>query len=125
MTLSIVIITLFATKFLVLKFIGFVFDINKLVSEYITALSLTYFNITFVFLPVALCFSLISDQFIPYLLVVTLLLVVVIFVWQYLRSSVGIISNFRFHKFYLFIYLCALEICPILILIKALNIGFR
>ncbi|MES2429170.1 MAG: DUF4271 domain-containing protein, partial [Bacteroidota bacterium] len=30
--------------------------------------------------------------------------------------------NFRFHKFYLFIYLCALEICPILILIKALNI---
>ena len=125
MTLSMVIISLFATKFLVLKFLGFVFDINKLVSEYITALSLTYFNITFVFLPVALCFSLISEKFIPYLLAVTLLLVVVIFVWQYLRSSVGIISNFRFHKFYLFVYLCALEICPILILIKALNIGFR
>ncbi|TWR23853.1 DUF4271 domain-containing protein [Mucilaginibacter pallidiroseus] len=124
-TLSVVIITLFASKFLVLKFLGFVFDISKLVSEYIRALSLTYFNITFVFLPVALCFSLIADKFIPYLLVITLLLVIVIFVWQYLRSSVGIISNFRFHKFYLFVYLCALEICPILILIKALNIGFR
>jgi hypothetical protein len=124
-TLSFVIIALFASKFLVLKFLGFVFDINKLVSEYISALSLTYFNITFVFLPVALCFSLIADKFIPFLLAVTLLLVVVIFIWQYLRSSVSIISNFRFHKFYLFIYLCALEICPILILIKALNIGFR
>ncbi|GGH20754.1 hypothetical protein GCM10007352_32990 [Mucilaginibacter phyllosphaerae] len=124
-TLSFVIITLFASKFLVLKFLGFVFDINKLVSEYISALSLTYFNITFVFLPIALCFSLIADQFIPFLLAITLLLVVVIFIWQYLRSSVSIISNFRFHKFYLFIYLCALEICPILILIKALNIGFR
>ncbi|WP_374950514.1 DUF4271 domain-containing protein [Mucilaginibacter sp.] len=124
-TLSVVIIMLFATKFLVLKFLGFVFDINKLVSEYINTLSLTYFNISFVLLPVALCFSLIADKFIPYLLLVTLLLVVVIFVWQYLRSSVGIISNFRFHKFYLFVYLCALEICPILILIKALNIGFR
>jgi len=116
---------LFASKFLVLKFLGFVFDINKLVSEYISALSLTYFNITFVFLPVALCFSLIADKFIPFLLAVTLLFVVIIFIWQYLRSSVSIISNFRFHKFYLFIYLCALEICPILILIKALNIGFR
>ncbi|MBD1395463.1 DUF4271 domain-containing protein [Mucilaginibacter glaciei] len=124
-TLSIVIILLFATKFLVLKFLGFVFDINKLVSEYISTLSLTYFNITFVLLPVALCFSLIAEKFIPYLLAITLLLVVVIFIWQYLRSSVSIISNFRFHKFYLFVYLCALEICPILILIKALNIGFR
>ena len=124
-TLSLVIIALFASKFLVLKFLGFVFDINKLVAEYITALSLTYFNITFVFLPIALCFSLIADKFIPMLLAITLLLVIVIFIWQYLRSSVDIISNFRFHKFYLFIYLCALEICPILILIKALNIGFR
>jgi hypothetical protein len=125
LTLSVVIIVLFAAKFLVLKFLGFVFDINKLVSEYISALSLTYFNIAFVFLPVALCFSLIADKFIPYLLIITLVLVVIIFVWQYLRSSVSIISNFRFHKFYLFIYLCALEICPVLILIKALNIGFR
>lgn len=125
MTLSFVIIGLFATKFLALKFLGFVFDINKLVSEYISALSLTYFNITFVFLPVALCFSLISEQFFPYLLAVTLLMAIVIFIWQYLRSSVSIISHFQFHKFYLFIYLCALEICPVLILVKALNIGFK
>ncbi|AMR30230.1 hypothetical protein A0256_01745 [Mucilaginibacter sp. PAMC 26640] len=124
-TLSFVIIGLFATKFLVLKFLGFVFDLNKLVGEYINALSLTYFNLTFVFLPVALCFSLIAEKFIPYLLAVTLLLALIIFVWQYLRSSVYIVSNFQFHKFYLFIYLCALEICPILILIKALNIGFK
>lgn len=124
-TLSAAIIGLFAVKFMVLKFLGFVFDINKVVSEYIKALSLTYFNITFVFLPVALCFSLIADKFFPYLLAITLLLTVIIFTWQYLRSSVGIISNFRFHKFYLFTYLCALEICPILILVKALNIGFK
>ncbi|RFZ82363.1 DUF4271 domain-containing protein [Mucilaginibacter terrenus] len=125
LTLSVVILALFAGKFLILKFLGFVFNINKLVSDYIMTLSLTYFNITFVFLPVALCFSLIATKFIPYLLSVTLLLSVIIFVWQYLRSSVGIISNFQFHKFYLFVYLCALEICPILILIKALDIGFR
>jgi len=125
MALSFTIIGLFATKFLVLKFLGFVFDMNKLVGEYIKALSLTYFNITFVFLPVALCFSLIADKFFPYLLAITLLLSIVIFIWQYLRSSVSILSNFQFHKFYLIIYLCALEICPILVLVKALNIGFK
>jgi hypothetical protein len=121
-SLSFIILVLFAVKFLILKFIGFVFNINKLVSEYLSVLYLTYFNIAFVFLPVAVCFSLLTDQLIPYILGIALILIVIIFVWQYLRSSVNIISSILFHKFYLFVYLCALEICPILILIKALNI---
>jgi hypothetical protein len=121
-SLSFTIITLFAAKFLLLKFIGFVFNINKLVSEYLSVLYLTYFNIAFVFLPVVVCFSLVSASIIPLILLLALTLIVIIFIWQYIRSSVNIISNILFHKFYLFIYLCALEICPILILIKALNI---
>jgi hypothetical protein len=120
--LSLIIISLFSFKFLILKIIGFLFDIDSMVGEYITTLYLTYFNIAFVFLPVVLCFSLLAAALIPYLLVMALVLIVIIFVWIYLRSSVSIISNFRFHKFYLFVYLCALEICPILILIKVLNL---
>jgi hypothetical protein len=119
---SLAVISLFALKFLILKIIGFLFDIDRMVSEYITTLYLTYFNIAFVFLPVILCFSLLAAPFIPYLLATALVVIAIIFVWIYLRSSVSIISNFRFHKFYLFVYLCALEICPILILIKVLNL---
>lgn len=120
--LVVAVIALFSLKFLILKLLGFVFDINKLVSEYLNILHLTYFNIAFVFLPVVICFSLLGAQYIPSLLIVTLIIIIIIFVWQYIRSSVNIISTFRFHKFYLFTYLCALEICPVLILIKALNI---
>ncbi len=121
-SLSLILSLLFALKFIVLKFIGFVFDVNRLVSEYIAILNLTYFNIAFVLLFVALCFSLLANRFIPWLLVFTMGSITLIFAVQYLRNSINVISNFRFHKFYLFIYLCALEICPILILIKALNI---
>jgi hypothetical protein len=121
-SLSIIILVIFAVKFLVLKFIGFVFNSNKIVSDYLSVLYLTYFNIAFVFLPVCVCFSLIDAFLIPLVLYTALALIIVIFVWQYLRSSVSIVSNIRFHIFYLFIYLCALEICPILILIKALDI---
>ncbi|MES2807773.1 MAG: DUF4271 domain-containing protein [Bacteroidota bacterium] len=119
---AVIILLLFAVKFLVLRAIGFIFDIHKVVTEYVSVLYLTYFNIAFVFLPVTVCFTLLATQFIPALLIVAVALIVIIFTWLYLRSSVNIISNFRFHKFYLFIYLCALEICPVLILIKALNI---
>ena len=121
-SLSGVISLLFALKFIILKFIGYVFDMNRLVSQYIAILNLTYFNIAFVLLAVAICFSLLATAFIRPLLFFTLVIIAIIFAWQYLRNSVNIISNFRLHKFYLFIYLCALEICPILILIKALNI---
>ena len=121
-SLSFVILSLFAVKFVILKIIGFIFDINKMVSEYISVLYLTYFNVAFVFLPVAVCFSMIDARLVPYLLGLALALIIAILVWLFLRSSIGIISNFRFRKFYLIIYLCALEICPVLILIKALNI---
>lgn len=121
-SLTVIIIVLFALKFLALKFLGFVFDMNRLVSDYLNILHLTYFNLAFIFLPVVVCFSLLGSRYVPVLLDVTLIITVIIFMWQYLRSSVNIISTFRFHKFYLFTYLCALEICPVLILIKALNI---
>jgi len=119
--LSAVILILFAAKLLMLKLLGFIFDAKNIVSNYITLLYLTYFNAAFVFLPVTLCFSLLAAVFIPVLIVVVFVLLAIVFAWLYLRSSVNIISNIRFHKFYLFLYLCALEICPILILIKALK----
>jgi hypothetical protein len=121
-SLVVLILIIFALKFLILKFIGFVFDIQKVVTEYVSVLYLTYFNIAFLFLPLTCCIILLAAQFIPILLVSAVVLTVIIFTWLYLRSSINIISSFRFHKFYLFIYLCALEICPVLILIKALNI---
>jgi hypothetical protein len=122
MSLSLIVGLLFALKFIILKFIGFVFDTNRVVKDYIAILNLTYFNIAFVLLCVAICLSLLESQFMPLLKFITVILIVAIFAWQYLRNSVSIISNIQFHKFYLFVYLCALEICPILILIKALKI---
>jgi MFS family permease len=111
---------LLAVKFLILKFIGYIFETGAVVSEYIAVLNLTYFNVAFVLLVAAACLSLASNVIIPTLLTFTLVLTGIIFAWQYIRNSLSIISEFRFQKFYLFIYLCALEICPVLILIKAL-----
>lgn len=119
--LSAVVVVLFAAKFLVLKAIAFIFDVHRAVNEYIVLLYTTYINAAFVFLPVTLCFCLLAAAYIHFLLVAVFILLGGVFAWLYLRSTVTIISNFRFHKFYLIVYLCALEICPVLILIKALK----
>lgn len=122
MVASIIVCALFLVKFLILKFIGYVFEINKLVSQYLAIINLTYFNISFLLLAVSICLSLLPTAFIPILLFITIIIIAIIFIWQYLINSINVISNFQFQKFYLFIYLCALEISPVLILIKALNI---
>lgn len=118
---SLIVFILFAIKILVLRALGFIFAIQKLVQEYISVLYLSYFNLAFVFLIVVFCFSMLSVRFVPLLLLLATGFISVIFVFQYLRSSLNVISSFRFRKVYLIIYLCALEICPILILIKALK----
>lgn len=122
MALTGVVISLLGVKVLLLKFLGFVFDINQVINRYISILCFTYFSIAFVFLPVTICLTLVTAQLVPIVLLMATISAGAILVWQYLRNSIIVISNFRFSKFYLFVYLCALEICPILILIKALNI---
>lgn len=121
-SLSVAVLLLFALKILLLKFLGWVFVIREIIERYITILCLTYFTAAILFLPIIVSLTLVNTELMPIILLMALVIAGVILIWLYLRNSLIIISNFRFPKFYLFIYLCALEICPILILIKALNI---
>ena len=119
--LSVMVLGLLIFKILSIKVIGFVFDINRMLNQYISVLYLTYFNIAFIFVPLVICLCLLPQFLAGYIIVGAMVLVLGIVAFQYLRTALSIVSNFRFQKIYLFIYLCALEICPILILIKALN----
>ena len=112
----------FTGKIIMLRVLGFVFDMHRITGEHISVLYLTYFNTAFIFLPVVVCFSLFPSWLIYSLLVFSVILIISLFLVQYLRSTLNIVSEFRFPKIYLFVYLCALEISPILILIKALNL---
>ena len=111
----------FGLKILVLRLLGFVFKVQKLVRDYTNIIYLTYFNLLFVLLPITFCLALINlkDQY--YLFWAVLILFTCIITFQYLRITFNILLNYRIPKFYLIIYLCALEICPILIFAKTIN----
>jgi hypothetical protein len=57
-TLSVIVIVLFIVKIMVLRVLAFIFDIQKMVRQYVSILYLTYFNVAFVFLPIVISFSL-------------------------------------------------------------------
>ncbi|RYY07238.1 MAG: DUF4271 domain-containing protein [Sphingobacteriaceae bacterium] len=120
--LTFAVIVFFILKIVVLRILGLIFNIRNLVKEYISVLYLTYFNVTFISIPLVISFGLIADSYKPLLLLVFGLLILMVILWQYISSSINILKVHRFSKVYLFIYLCALEFCPVFILIKALKL---
>lgn len=119
--LSVIVIGIFTLKIILLRFLGFLFDAVKLVKEYISILFLSYFNAALLFLPIVIGFSLTPARFAPYYIYLSFALLVLMIAFQFVRAVSNILSAYRFPKLYLILYLCALEICPILVLIKALR----
>lgn len=121
-SISIAIVILYALKILILRGIGHLFNIQKPVHEYITVLYLSYFNISLIFIPLVVAFALTPLRYGLYFIAIASVLLVLIFLFQFIRAGYIILSNNRFSKVYLFLYFCALEICPILIVIKAIGL---
>jgi len=122
-TVSISIILLYAIKILVLRLLGIIFNVQKPVSEYVSILYLSYFNASLLFIPLVIAFGLSPIKYGEYYMAIAVLLVVIIFVFQFIRAGINILSQYRFSKVYLFLYFCTLEICPILILIKTIGLS--
>ncbi|MGB4774762.1 MAG: DUF4271 domain-containing protein [Daejeonella sp.] len=120
--LSAIIIGAFTLKIIILKLLGFLFGIQKLLQEYIGVLYLIYFNVAIILLPLLIAFSLASPYYSKLYIYIAFLILIIVFVLQLFRAGSNILFNYKFPKVYLFIYLCALEICPLLILIKALKV---
>lgn len=119
--LSGLIILLFALKITVLRFLGYILEVQRIVKIYVSMLYVVYFFSAILFLPLVFSFSLTSVAKSGILLYAGMVMVALIIAYQLVRVSINMLSQSPFPKSYLFIYLCALEICPILVLIKVLR----
>jgi hypothetical protein len=121
-SISVLIVVLYVLKIVLLRLLGYLFNIQKPVNEYVSILYLSYFNIALMFIPLVIAFALSPLKYGPYYIVISFILLIIVFVFQFIRAGVNVLSHYRFSKVYLFLYFCALEICPILILIKAIGL---
>lgn len=121
LSISAGIILLYFGKIVLLKFIGFLLNIGKVINEYVTILFLCYFIAGLMFLPLVVAFVLSPLKYGVYYIITSYIILILIGLIQFIRAGVNILSANRFPLLYLFLYFCALEICPILILIKAID----
>lgn len=114
------VLVLFGLKIVAIRVIGFIFDISRLLRKYITVLYLGYFNTGIVLLVFATIISLMPYQQAGWLIWTAIGLCGLFLFFRVAQVAVELLINYRFPKFYLFMYLCTLEIAPVLILIKIL-----
>ncbi|WP_437920615.1 DUF4271 domain-containing protein [Sphingobacterium sp. LRF_L2] len=112
---------LFILKILLIRFISFVFEIGRLVREYVTVLYLVYFNSMLFLMPFLLGVTLVPTKYFNFLLILFSVVVSILFIYRFLRTAFRLFGNLKFSVFYLILYLCALEVAPILILVKTLS----
>ena len=119
--LSVAVILAYTLKVLIVALLGFLFKAGKMAKEYISILFLSYFNGALLFLPLVIGISLTPSRYALFYIYLSFMLIACVYFFQFLRAINNILSGYKFPLMYLFIYLCALEICPLLILFKALR----
>lgn len=112
---------LFVAKIVLIRIIAVVFEVERLVREYIAVLYLVYFNSMLILMPLLLFVTFFPASYFKIILIFFLIVVSILFLYRFLRTAIGLVGNLKFSIFYLILYLCSLEIAPILILVKALN----
>ncbi|HZH55354.1 MAG TPA: DUF4271 domain-containing protein [Sphingobacteriaceae bacterium] len=118
LSLSAAVLLLFSLKILVTRFISYVFGIRRYFRTYIRVLFLSFFNSSYLFFIFALAISLLPAENTGWLARTGLILAGAILLLRLGKVAADLLSTYRFPIFYLIVYLCTLEIAPILILIK-------
>ncbi len=111
----------FGLKIFIIRFIGFLFQIQKLIRDYLNLIYLTYFNTLFLLLPITLYLILTKDTNGNLFSNIFLIVFIGIIGLQFIRITFNILLNYRLSKFYLILYLCTLEICPIILFAKTIS----
>jgi hypothetical protein len=111
---------LYFGKFIVVRIIGYIFDGVKESKEYLHTVFIYNKNLGIFLLPVTLSVPFIADFAIYFLLIIGLIIAIVFYLLRLIR---GVKILFRKHVsiFYMILYLCALEILPLLVIYKLLK----
>ena len=111
---------IYTGKFLLLKFTGWVFNLSKATDTYIFIVFLVNKMLGMLLLPFLVLISFYTGQAQQVFVTLSLILVVVLLAYRFIFSFVPIRAEIKVNPFHFFLYLCAFEIAPLLLIYKVL-----
>ena len=113
-----IIFSIYGIKLLVIKMLGFLFETQKEIREYTISIFLFCNAVGLFMLPVVICLAFLK-QVEPTVFIYTgIAIISIFFLTRLVRGVIIGLSSTRVSKFYLFLYLCTLEIVPLAIMVK-------
>ncbi len=112
----------YALKHFVLNFLDYVFQIKPEMGLYNFTIMVFNNMLGIILVPLNFAIAFASPGLAKSLIFIGLLAILGVFLFKALRSFLLAMKLFSFHKFHFFIYLCAVEIAPVIVLIKYIMI---
>ena len=106
-------------KMLLYKSCGYIFKSAKETSDYILTIYIYGQVVGVILLPIIVVATYINNVFIIY---IGLTVIALLYIYRLFRGITITISNVKISAYYIFLYLCTLEILPLLLLTKVLKI---
>jgi hypothetical protein len=109
-------------KFIMLKMIGWMFNIRIATDTYIFIVFLVNKMMGIYLLPVLLLMAFAKPPFLTVLITLTYVFIVILFIYRFIIAYRPVRNEIKLSRFHFFIYLCAFEIAPLLLIYKVLLI---
>jgi len=117
---SILLCIIYLVKFLLLKSSGWVFNIQRAADTYIFIVFLTNKIIGVFLLPFLIVLSFSGSLVDEIAVTLSLIIVSVFFIYRFIASFAPLRKEIKMNGFHFFLYLCAFEIVPLLLIYKVL-----
>ena len=111
---------IYLVKYVVLKIMGWIFNASNATDTYTFVVFLVNKMIGIFLLPLIVIMSCASPAFLSVLLVLSYLMIGAFFVYRFLIAFRPIRNEIKVNRFHFFIYLCAFEIAPLVLIYKVL-----
>lgn len=112
----------YLAKFILLKMVGWMFNIRVAIDTYIFIVFLVNKMLGIYLLPGLLLMAFAKPPFLTVLITLTYVFIVILFIYRFIIAYRPIRNEIKLTRFHFFIYLCAFEIAPLLLIYKVLLI---
>ena len=109
---------IYLTKYSVLKICGWVFNITKGADNYIFIVFLVNKILGIAFLPFVILIAFSGPITIDILITISLVMIFILFIYRFIACFGTVRSQIKLNVFHYFLYLCAFEIAPLLLIYK-------
>lgn len=110
----------YVTKYVGLRISGWLFGMKEVTETYLFIVFLINKVVGVMLLPAIIFLALGSNSLQPVLLVISLLLLIILYLYRYLIALPLVRNHAGLTGFHFFIYLCAFEVVPVLLIYKLL-----